>query len=875
MKNIYLITLTFLLTSSQLFSQNNCIDFDGTDDYVQTSATVNLSSSALTLEAWVYVESFQSVSPFISQIVGTERSDNSAFLRFGDVDIDNNKIQFVLGVGSIQVKLTSNSALHTNRWCHIAGTYDGANIRIYINGVEDASVAQTGSFTSNDKITIANKQADTRFFNGKIDEVRIWKAVARTSAQIRANMYKELSGSESGLIAYYNCNATSGTSLVDNSNNANTGTLNNMAGTEWNTSSAFFGPKNCLDFDGNDDYCNMTSNVMTNTDNFTMMAWVKPDVLTSTTGLWRCIAYNGDDAGGYGFGIRDGKVAGLFGEAAWHITDEILPATGVWYHIAMRRSNGIVQFFLNGKLLNYSDVTDPLTVQSRFTIGNMIKINHTDLYSNSFDGLIDEVQVYDIAITDQEIQENMCTSIDGSQTALVAYYNFDNSSGTVLQDFSGSANDLNLTNMDQTNDWLSSSAYNTWLNTDNSSWATATNWSKGIVPTSSDNIGMFSYLGGSNSILSGTPTMNNLVITGASLLTVSSDANVNGNLILLSNTDLNGNTITIANTGELIENGGLILGASGYLTFTESLSNITSKNIGGLGAEITCVANLGSTVVERYHTAITGPTSDNGIARFYKIVPSNNTGLNATLVFHYEDSELNGLAESDLVLYKSTDNSSTWTEEGGVLNTTNNTITLSNIDGFSWWTIAETGSTLPITLLSFSANCKTDNTIELNWSTASEINNSYFEIQQSSNAKEFTTVGRIDGAGNSDILNRYNFTYNRNENIAIYIRLKQVDYDGKFEYSNTITVDCADNNNNTIEVYPNPFQNEISINFNSPTATKAIVEIRNALGTVICIEELKQNSSNLEIHLKNTPVGIYYIVVYLGEETIIRKLVKD
>ncbi len=76
----------------------------------------------------------------------------------------------------------------------------------------------------------------------------------------------------------------------------------------------------------------------------------------------------------------------------------------------------------------------------------MYATDGSSLYTDSFDGQIDEVRVYDAALTDQQIRESMCNSLEGDETNLVAYYNFDNTSGATLQAFDGStSNDLTLT----------------------------------------------------------------------------------------------------------------------------------------------------------------------------------------------------------------------------------------------------------------------------------------------------------------------------------------------------------------------------------------------------------------------------------------------
>jgi|GEM_PF-921678 len=462
MKKPLLFSLILLL-SIFANSQNNCLEFDGADDYV-TCGTINLSGSAITLEAWIKAESFQSSSPYIKNIMGEESSGNAAFIRLGDASLANNKLQFVLYFGSDQVKLDGNTALSANIWYHIAATYDGTDMKIYINGIEDASQNQSGSFDANSTFYFSKDEIDNRSFDGFIDEARVWND-ARTEAEIRQNMYRELSdpSSEGNLIAYYKFNETSGTTAED-SKNSYDGTLYNYGSQTgyWQTSNWMVGPKNCMDFDGglktgSPDYASKSSNVTTAEDNFTMMAWMKPDIVTNGANGWRCVAYNGSDAGGYGIGINDSKLASLYGGRAWHNTDEVLTA-GRWYHIALRRSSGTTEFFLDGVKLSYSSTTAPLAPAAVFSIGNMFQNNNTSIYTDSFDGKIDEVIVFSTALTDQQVADYATTSPQGNEANLAAYYNCNSSEGTTVYPIDGnSSNNLTLVNTSD-DDWVNSYA---------------------------------------------------------------------------------------------------------------------------------------------------------------------------------------------------------------------------------------------------------------------------------------------------------------------------------------------------------------------------------------------------------------------------------
>ena len=829
--------ITFLiLLSNFVFAQNYAIDFNGTNQSFTSTSTMNLSGSAITIEAWINSKSFQSTSPYISSIAGMESSPNTALLRVGDGGIPaGNQVQFVLQFGGSQTKITGSTVLLINTWYHIVGVYNGTTMKLYVNGVEDASTNVTGAFTANSNFQIGHV-ASTRYFNGQIDEVRVW-SVARTLVQIRANMFKEIPVNSANLTAYYKMSDGSGTSLSDNGTNGTiyNGTLSNTPA--WVTSGAFAGPRNALDFNTTTSYSTAGQSAMSNIDNWTIMAWFNPSSLAGTG--FQAIVYNGDDSGGYGFGLVGNQVTALYGAVTWHNSIATIPSTGRWYHVAMRRSGGTLQFFLDGELLSYTSTAVPNSPFGNFTIGNMFKGDHSTLYSNSFNGQIDEVSVWNTALTAAQIRDYMGKTLAGNETNLAAYYRFDQKSAasgasSTLYDVTGNGIDLTLTNMNTTTDWVSSSAFNTWIGSISTSSATAENWSSGSTPSSTDNIGIYSYTGGNDVAISGTPTVKNLIVSSTTTLTVSSGFTVTGNLILNSNLDPNGNTVSLSSAGTLIEGSGVFYGTSGTITTTRTLDGSTTQineNVAGLGATITTSANMGSTTITRGHTVQT-KNSNNSIKRYYDITPTTNTGLNATLVFNYATSELNGLTEANLKLFKSTDSGASWTLAGGTVSTASNTVTLSSIGSFSRWTLADNTSPLPVELTSFTAKVVAG-IVTLNWKTATEVNNYGFEIERRSNLRGqgthngnsdlegYKSIGFVNGHGNSNSVKLYSFTDNSVVSGKYKYRLKQIDTEGQFEYSDIVNVTMgAPSKFELSRNYPNPFNPSTQIKYSIPSNLK-------------------------------------------------------
>ncbi|MCC9166756.1 GDSL-type esterase/lipase family protein [Pontibacter harenae] len=116
--------------------------------------------------------------------------------------------------------------------------------------------------------------------------------------------------------------------------------------------------------------------------------------------------------------------------------------------------------------------------------------------------------------------------------------------------------------------------------------------------------------------------------------------------------------------------------------------------------------------------------------------------------------------------------------------------------------IVEALGTVPVSLHSFKANLLHTNEVHLSWQTASEINNSHFEVQRSGDNVDFRTIGRVAGAGNSSINIKYTFTDKAAPVRQLYYRLKQVDFDSTFAYSNVVAVQNSNSKNISISLYP-------------------------------------------------------------------------
>jgi hypothetical protein len=219
-------------------------------------------------------------------------------------------------------------------------------------------------------------------------------------------------------------------------------------------------------------------------------------------------------------------------------------------------------------------------------------------------------------------------------------------------------------------------------------------------------------------------------------------------------------------------------------------------------------------------------------------------------------------------------NGTKWEDKGststGGTNTAG-TITSSLISSFSPFTLASKNRStnlLPVLFLSFDGKCENDQNI-LNWATASETNNNYFEIQKSTDAKNWNIVSKIMGTGNSTQKVDYEYSENINEKYDLFYRLKQVDFDGKFEFSSVIFVKNCNNSYSEFTVFPNPVIAVVNLQFNGDKNQIRSIEIFNLLGEKVYFSDRFQST----IDLSDKQNGTYFIHIKSSTQSFVEKIV--
>ncbi|HTR80189.1 MAG TPA: LamG-like jellyroll fold domain-containing protein [Bacteroidota bacterium] len=491
-------------------------------------------------------------------------------------------------------------------------------------------------------------------------------------------------------------------------------------------------PGTTLSFNsGSSQYVYVPDNVSLRlTDSLTLEAWVYPTGSGNMTVI---------DKGNYNycFEIRpNGQTGlGLYNAAwGWIYSGGTIPLNQ-WSHIAVVFHTGTngVKFYLNGSLLSQSTAAGSLTTNTgELAIGKQAPGNCD---CNYFQGNIDEVRVWGVTRSEQQIREYMHRTLTGADTGLIAYWQFNEGSGITTADSIGGNN-------------------GTLIN--------GPAWTASTAP-----------LGGGSS---------------ASVFNISNDT-----------------TTTLAGVS---------------IAFTDAFDNpvdLTATEI--LSAPDSLPAGSATVLNDRYWTIESYGTPGTFSTNLTFTVPSsftNNGTGNASLYTLYHRGSTSDTAWSPIV--------------SGGSGLTDTTISFSGITSFSQFAIG-TDNVLPAELVSFTATVDRMG-VGLNWKTATEVNNAQFDIErQSSASPEWAKIGSVAGTGTSNAPHSYSFTDNAGAAGTYSYRLKQIDRNGAFIYSQVVEATIAVPRVLSLsQNYPNPFNPATTIEFTVPSDGRAVLKVYNTLG---------------------------------------------
>ncbi len=417
----------------------HALSFDGVNDYVEFPRLV---SGDFTLECW-----FRS-----TQMAGEEWQWYFGMgLVDGEVAGVTNDFGLALGAGKVLFGTggTSDTTIHSGvvadgQWHHVAATREQASgaMKLYVDGQLVASgTGGTAPLTAPLNMRVGSLATGTNFFQGELDDVRIWN-VARTANEISQSMVYPLAGTETGLAAYAKCDEGSGDAVLDTVS----GTYVPLVGPQWTPSTIpLWG--NALSFDGTDDRVQATSFASFPSNAVTVEFWMQ-SADTSRDGTPFSYATSASDNTFLVFNYRNFQI---YAGGSATVATGVSANDGQWHHIAATWSSdsGACSLYRDGALVYLTNLAVGTSLPSG---GTLVLGQEQDSQGGGFDtsqafqGRMDDVRIWSTARTQAEIAADMLHPLTGMEPNLVAYWSFDEASGSLVQD--GTLNNHNgiLTN---------------------------------------------------------------------------------------------------------------------------------------------------------------------------------------------------------------------------------------------------------------------------------------------------------------------------------------------------------------------------------------------------------------------------------------------
>ncbi|MHC4084706.1 MAG: LamG-like jellyroll fold domain-containing protein [Planctomycetota bacterium] len=200
-----------MIVSSNTNNGNRVLSLDGDGDYIEVSDSSSLHtiSDAITLEVWFKAASFYPNPGNVNSIIrkNLNAGRENFILRFRT--IPGGRQQIEMSPGLKIDKIIVPYKFEIGKWYHLAGTYNGSKLTVYLNGVNIKSQAARGMINIDDSDLYLGRgdpqYSMGEYFHGELDEIRIWN-VARTRQEIKSTIISSLTGKEDGLVAYWNFN---------------------------------------------------------------------------------------------------------------------------------------------------------------------------------------------------------------------------------------------------------------------------------------------------------------------------------------------------------------------------------------------------------------------------------------------------------------------------------------------------------------------------------------------------------------------------------------------------------------------------------------------------------------------------------------------
>jgi fibronectin-binding autotransporter adhesin len=436
--------------------------------------------------------------------------------------------------------------------------------------------------------------------------------------------------------------------------------------------------------------------------------------------------------------------------------------------------------------------------------------------------------------------------------------------------------------------------------TNNRNITLAGNWTKNATGSFVTGTGTVTFNGSTASVITGSTTFNNLAIAKTNNVTLNGSGitTINSTLTLTS-----GHIISsvshplVLSSASIISGGGFSSFIAGPVSKSLSAGNSFTFPLGGIlnnryrpatlsnvSSATWMVEYVGiSPTTVGYSSGAFNATNLKKVSNFeyWNITPSPSVGsvADVTLTYNtgsYIPPDVGNVSNLRIAHWDGA--TSQWdfpSGAGSVSQSGNNiggTVTVTNITSFSPFTFGslDASSPLPVTWLAFNA-AWVNHDVELIWKTAQELNNEKFEVERSLNGIDFNRIGTVLGGGTQSSVMEYNFIDAEASRYSkYYYRIRQVDFDGKSDYSKVIVLLPLESSTQRWEAYPNPVKasEQFLLETNDPSRTAETLEVVlfSSTGSVLfktsgTLENIRRVLSGI---MTNTTPGVYLLQVSEG-----------
>ena len=391
-----------------------------------------------------------------------------------------------------------------------------------------------------------------------------------------------------------------------------------------------------------------------------------------------------------------------------------------------------------------------------------------------------------------------------------------------------------------------------WIGSINTDWSNPNNWSPSGVPAQNENL-IIDATAQNNLILDQDQSVGNITFNAA-------DVN-----IILGDYDLTfSDSISGADADNYIQTNG-----TGKLTSSIAANSNMRFEVGRSAYN---PVEIQPSVADTFAVLVKDTIENNNylnlaiyVNRTWEITKADSQNNNAVdFIYHWNNGDvINGPINDPILNHY---NGNIWENANGINSPGSGSPILSlshtNYTGsFSPFAISDDSTPLPVDFLGMDSECEGKNSISLTWETASELNAKLFEVLRSYDGYNWNKVGEVAANGTTNNLSKYRYENNnlRTQGAVTYYRLKQIDYDGKFEYLPIISNSCGEGN--LVSLYPNPAKDKFFVALKSNMSKSIKIRLIDSHGKVAVSQNvlLNEGLNTIPWSTSDLAPGVYYL----------------